>query len=302
MEQNNAQLIIDTFKTVAESVGQTTKAIATIKEIKRTTGINKRQSNKIKLEANTDLEIAEMFKHWCESNPGYFYMSKIGNMHISNIGKILELAQKGFDDKDEIPKQALDKEWLLKFLDVSGQTSDEEKQKILAKVLCGQLKKPDSVSYRTLDLLKNLSKKDIELFKKVISYSLSFNNIVFIPRNERSNYIQCDEIFYLAECGLMDDSNLKMFTTNIVSAKFLTSNRNYVCVINKGKLEKIDIDCYFFTNCAVELINLLQVQECEIEHIKQCLLPNKNKYNISMFKTTGFEPNIINIINLDLMI
>jgi len=70
--------------------------------------------------------------------------------------------------------QEVEKDWFLKWMEISQTVSREDVQNMLAKILSGEVKKSDSFSLRTLDILKNLSKQELALFQIFcdISYSL----------------------------------------------------------------------------------------------------------------------------------
>lgn len=301
MDDSKTELIIETVKSVAEATGQTANAISIIKGIERTTGISKRQSKRLKLEAETDISNAELFKKWCASNPGYYYKTKIGNMELSNIGQVLYLAQQEFKLDENISKEELNKEWLLKFLNVSGQAADLDKQKILAKVLAGQLKKPNCVSYRTLRVLKDLSKKDIDIFEKAISCSFSSNNISFIPLFTSSEFLSVSEIFYLSECGLMDDSNMKSFSVTSDIVDLLSSNNNYILRVKSKNTSPISLSGFLFTEAGFELKSLMNIDEIGLDVIKEFINPYQNNHELHLYRTSSNEKNNIRKIPIDLL-
>ncbi len=71
------------------------------------------------------------------------------------------------------PKQ-VDQDWFLKWMEISQTVSRENVQEILAKILSGEVKNSGSFSLRALDILKNLSKQELQLFQTFcdISYSV----------------------------------------------------------------------------------------------------------------------------------
>lgn len=67
-----------------------------------------------------------------------------------------------------------EKDWFLKWMDAAQGISKENLQKILGKILSNEIRRPESFSIRTLEIVKNLSKNELELFQKFcdISYSI----------------------------------------------------------------------------------------------------------------------------------
>lgn len=270
---------IEVAKATIEAVPNTAHAIATIEQIRRTTGISEHQKKRLIKEAKTNAEIVAMFEEMCHKHPGFVFEEQIGNLKLSNLNQVLSMAQQEFSQADDaIPKADLDQEWLLKFLDVAGETSELEKQSILAKVMVGQLRKPDSISYRTLRILKDLSHKDLVLFNKAVSFSFHYSDAyMLLPR--RSKYFSVGDAMLLDECGLMDSSSSKVLnfdgTTQLLSCK-----NQFLLVLETTANERDSVDCYYFTNSALELLPLMSVNEGEeniIKDIVKCFGGN-NRY------------------------
>ncbi|MDE6105243.1 MAG: DUF2806 domain-containing protein [Clostridia bacterium] len=283
--ENLPGLIVSTIQTAVEAVPNTVNGIAKIKEIQRSTGITKRQSKNLLRESETNEEIVLAFQKFCEANPGYYYKQVIGNIEMSNLGKILEYAKSEFKQDENIPDTKLDNEWLLKFLDTAGQVSDEEKQRILAKVLAGQLKKPDSISYRTLSILKTLTTKELVLFKKAVSCCFYMPNaFALLLKNRNHAMLSVAEIMYLDECNLLDGTE----KTLIVNGKLnlLSCNNKYVLNMSPENENKEDVDCYYLSNAAFELLPLVNAEEVQIDDMKGFILKCKvSNISFSLHKT-----------------
>ena len=277
---------IELAKTAIEAVPNTAHAIATIEQIKRTTGISARQKKRLIMEAKTDAEIADIFAEMCQAHPGLAFEEQIGNLKLSNVNQVLSMAQQEFSQEDDaIPTADLDQEWLLKFLDVAGETSELEKQTILAKVFAGQLKKPDSISYRTLRILKDLSHKDLVLFNKAVSVSFHNSNAyMLLPRE--SAYISVGEVMLLDECGLMDSSDSKNLQLR-ETEKLISCRNQYLLVLELATNERVSVDCYYFTDSALELLPMMNVNEADesaIKGIARCFRGNNRHVGLHRFK------------------
>lgn len=273
--ENTSELIVSTIKTVSDAVPNTVNGIAKIKEIQRTTGISVRQSKRLLRESKTNEQLALAFQKFCDSNPGYYYKQTIGNIEMSNLGKVLEYATMEFQEDEEIPDEKIDEEWLLKFMDTAGQVSEEEKQRILAKVLAGQLKKPDSISYRTLSILQTLTKKELTLFRKAISCSFHYPyKFAFILKNDDDSMLSVSEIMYLDECNLIDGSTSKVFVFTGEQHLF-SCNRKFLLKVKKEDNNTAELNCYFFTNAAKELLPFVNIEQVPIDEIKDFILKSK---------------------------
>ena len=276
---------IEVAKATMDAVSNTAHAIETIAEIRRKTGISARQKKRLIMEAKTDAEIADIFAEMCQAHPGLAFEEQIGNLKLSNVNQVLSMAQKEFSQEDDaIPSADLDQEWLLKFLDVAGETSELEKQTVLAKVFAGQLKKPDSIFYRTLRILKDLSYKDLALFNKAVSFSFHYSDeYMLLPRG--SKYISVGEVMLLDECGLMDSSGSKILYVNGIQ-KITSCKNQYLLVLEATANERDSVDCYYFTDSALELLPMMNVNEVEedaMKDIAQCFNTNNRRVGLYRF-------------------
>ena len=84
-------------------------------------------------------------------------------------------------------------DWFMRFYEVVGNISDEKVQDIWARIMAGEINKPNSYSLKTIDILKNIGKQEAELFSNILSCCVSTGFNVFLP-----NY---DE--YLEKCGII---------------------------------------------------------------------------------------------------
>lgn len=107
----------------------------------------------------------------------------------------------------------LEKDWFLKWIDVSQEVSREEVQEILAKIVRGEIKKPGTFSSSTLEKIRSIGKKELDLFKKIVDISISNNCIITLGHSILSSYvldkynISYNEFLVLTEAGLISFSN-----------------------------------------------------------------------------------------------
>ena len=93
----------------------------------------------------------------------------------SNIGAVVRLAAPEMEDKD-VPDHEPDHDWTARFFDGIQDVSSEELQLLWAKVLAGEVERPDSTSIRTLSILKNLDPAIAGLFRKLCSACVSLKS------------------------------------------------------------------------------------------------------------------------------
>lgn len=108
----------------------------------------------------------------------------------------------------EVSDMPVEKDWITRFMNTAQDISREEVQKILSKILAGEIKQPNSFSLKTLDFIRNLEKDDLLLFKK-ISILISGTGNIFLTENnanEKVFNISYGELMKLIEIGLIQSS------------------------------------------------------------------------------------------------
>jgi len=104
----------------------------------------------------------------------------------------------------EVSDEPVDKDWSFKFMNIAQDISRDDMQKLLSKILTEEIKNPNSFSLRTLDFVKNLSRKDLMLFRRIAIFS--DNSLVFMTKanaNEGFSGITYAEIMKMAEIGFI---------------------------------------------------------------------------------------------------
>ena len=71
---------------------------------------------------------------------------------------------------EQVPDTPVDHDWTARFFGNAEDVSDEEMQKLWAKLLAGEVERPGSISLRTLDILRNMTQKEAELFMRAVNY------------------------------------------------------------------------------------------------------------------------------------
>ncbi len=107
-----------------------------------------------------------------------------------NIDQIAEKAAKQLQQEQSVSEEPVNKDWSKRFFNITEDVSDEEMQEIWAKILAGEIKKPQSYSLRTLELLKNLSKWEAETFMKFAGFAISSGNVSFILNFKNEQLLQ----------------------------------------------------------------------------------------------------------------
>lgn len=125
------------------------------------------------------------------------YMTYTEFYKAANFLHVAELADQVFkhdyqNKADE--NQKYDFDWYMRFYDIVGNISDEEMQALWARILAGEIHRKGTYSLQLLDILKNFTQKQAELFNKVCSHCFISEDNVYIPND--NEYLQFANITY----------------------------------------------------------------------------------------------------------
>lgn len=100
----------------------------------------------------------------------------------TNIEMVISNAYYDLENEDPVTNEPIDQDWLNRFFNSVEDISNEQMQYLWAKILAGEIKKPSSFSMRTLNVLKNLTQREAELFKNISPY------IFTCPGNDEKSF------------------------------------------------------------------------------------------------------------------
>ena len=139
----------------------------------------------------------------------------------NNIDDVVDLAAQQLNTIEEVSDEKVNKDWTTRFFDTVQDISDREMKLLWSKILAGEIQKPKSYSLRTLDLLKNMSTEEANLFIKVCNYA-------FVDLNVNTYVCKFDEILSKYEFKYVDflqlvDAGLLQADTSL-SVSYSTGN------------------------------------------------------------------------------
>ena len=202
-----------------------------------------------------------------------FDSEEIQKRRRGNIGTIFKNAYQRFlPQKNKGGKANVDADWMARFIDCAQDVSDDEMRLLWSKVLSGELSKPNSISVMTLETLRNMSKRDAEIFHKLASYTIvdDEGGDPFIPNNgvwgddkyksDESYGISYDELLWMQELRLINLNNgLQM------SFKLDGKNPKVEPTLKCGNLcikissdHEFSIPCYAYTRIGAQLHSLIE--------------------------------------------
>lgn len=196
---------------------------------------------------------------------------KSGKMTYTEYYKannFLSVAQKADEyysemNHNENGSKSYDFDWFIRFYESVGNISDEEMQDLWARILAGEINNPSTFSLKIIDILKNLRKKDAELFDKICSHSIHFNGIKYILPNYEEFLEHCNikysDIVNLSEFGLINSSPLLVYKINITASSKVLAVNNSLLITGKTKNEMdkiLEIQQFPITTVGNEIASL----------------------------------------------
>ncbi len=207
---------------------------------------------------------AEKFKEVAEDLLKSGKMTYTEFYKANNFLKIAKKADKYYSERShDVRADKYDFDWFVRFYETVGNISDEKMQDIWAKILAGEINCPSAYSLRTIDVLKNISKDEADLFCSACVHSFSSGVNFFLPNN--NSYLEHCGITYrdvmlLSEYGLIyNDDNIvieKNFSQKM--EPFVYSEHCVLCVASKDKeVRTVSIKQFPFTKVGRELARVI---------------------------------------------
>ena len=211
----------------------------------------------------------------------------------SNFLTVAQKADQYYQEQPRSDEQGTyDFDWFVRFFEAAGNVSDDTMQNLWAKILAGEIAQPSTFSLKTIDVVRNLSKKDAELFIKICSHSfVPSGTNCFLPNEDE--YLETVGITYadimkLSEIGLMFNDGLISLSMSISSEpRILVNSHSLIMVMasSSGKPEEANIRQYPFTEVGNEVSTLISKSASDEDFLKYGEILSHNKsYKISVHK------------------
>lgn len=165
----------------------------------------------------------------------------------------------------EVSDEKVEKDWTMKFLDIAQNISREDIQDILAKILSGEIQQPGKYSYQTLETVKYLSSKNIEVFLKFVAISTMIGVIKLFSNGKDSlkRYdLEFEDYLDLSSVGLFNQSSTLSYSMDLnkeVSGILIDVGTDEFLISKKPEEETkhFNLGLFVFSNTGKELRSLL---------------------------------------------
>ena len=122
---------------------------------------------------------------------------------LANVKSVVEAAADELGDK-EVPNHEPDPDWTARFFNEVQDVSSEDMQKIWARILAGEVESPSRTSLRTLDTLRNMAKRDAEMFRDICSFVINHHFVFYNDSVKNLAALNYSNLLHLEECGLIN--------------------------------------------------------------------------------------------------
>lgn len=154
-----------------------------------------------------------------------------------NIESVVDNAYQLLEQEENVLNEPVDNGWIIRFMNSISDISDDDLQLLWSKILAGEVKKPNTYSLRTLDVLKNMSKCEADLFKKISK--LITDDFIINDEELTKNYgLNYSDILKLDDCGLINSDGMVSRTISLFDKKAVLQTDDYVFIYHE--LNKVD--------------------------------------------------------------
>lgn len=213
-----------------------------------------------------------------------------------NLEAMLEHALEELKEVKNISDEPVDEDFVDRLVENAKRANKKELQYLWGKILAREIIKPGSFSMRTLEVVKNLSKKDFDIFLRVSKCMIGDDYYTFLlaaPSYLEKFEAPYADILLLSECGLINSSiHTWVVEVNDIEHNALYNKDKIVLFRKKiaGSIE-LKISNYGLTKVGIELYKLLDTDSNE-----ECF---KGYINYIARKNTELEFEVHQIIDID---
>ena len=225
-----------------------------------------------------------------------------------NIDNVSQVAAEQLSQEQTVSDEPVNEDWTARFFNIVEDIADEEMQNLWGRILVGEVKQPNSYSLRTLDVLKNLTKREAETFIKFSKLALNSSNVTFVLNPDNSEYllknysITFQERLLLEEVGLITANDLS-FQLKGQNSKTPIIYGNSVVIVDRAEdCPQQDLPVLVFTKIGAELLKLID-QPFDLNYVNKLATFLKNEkvkvsYGFITERTAGNIRHTLPLINL----
>ena len=201
-----------------------------------------------------------------------------------NIDEIVLKTYKILENIIYVSNGSVSPDWICRFVSSVENIGDKELQDVWARILAGEIQNPNSYSYRALEVLKNMTRQEVDQLQKLASFSMGSEEIQFIFDDDiiLSKYgIKFNDILILEECGLINSSSLEV-SKEVLGQSGIFYNSEIIGLIkskpNAVAKNVLHVPVYTFTRTGKQLLSVMTPNYVE-EYFIDCMRVIKEKHS-----------------------
>lgn len=189
-----------------------------------------------------------------------------------NIDTIVEMAANNLTGV-QVSDKPVDKDWASRFFDIVQDVSRKEMKILWAKILAKEIERPSSYSMRTLELLRNISFEEAELFVKLSDFVLKHNGcFIYLKEDDLNQFgLSYIDLAKLREAGLLHTGEMvtKTFISNKkdISQPIIIYGEMVVFLTIQPNTKNIVMPVMILTQAGREIYELVEHKD-NIEYLK----------------------------------
>ena len=180
----------------------------------------------------------------------------------ANIVSVVQEAAAELGDK-EVPDREPDPDWTARFFDCVKDVSSEDMREIWTRILTGEVEIQGRTALRTLDVLRNMTREEAELFKLACEFVI--DDFIFYPEKDRTTHpvLQRVDVMRLQDAGLLHTSTSLAKSLNFVEGSCHIFHPGFVLrIISNDKRKNISIPAIPLTHSGREIFQALESDIC----------------------------------------
>lgn len=174
-----------------------------------------------------------------------------------NLKNVIEETEKIVRDKKLELSGYTKIDWINVYFESAKNASDMYMQDVWAKVLAKELENPGTFGYKTLDVLKNMSKEDFILFEKMCSVQVE--GTVVRGNAYKQHGLEWMNCIKLCELGLLSlDASERTYELPAKAIQPMFLNNFTIIIKNRSdSIQKVKFEVFLLTYAARELLSII---------------------------------------------
>jgi hypothetical protein len=172
----------------------------------------------------------------------------------------------GLQNETNFPQERPSGDWVARYVEFASQVKDDQKmQEFWGRLLAGEIKKPGSFSFRTLEVVSNLAQHEAKFFENFAKHVVVWKWFAVIPVIRDNEFLESRGIGdltlrFLAESGLAAETQagFNLVMPDDEYTMFDYGRNRGILVRQKSPPVTVPQHCWTLTRVGVELLSLIE--------------------------------------------